>query len=144
MKNISKKEATKLIMEHEGLRIMPYKCTAGKLTIGYGRNIEECGINKREALMLLSNDIDRFSSELNRNVKDFQILSAPMQTVLLDMVFALGITKLLRFKKMLAAIDENNITKTIREMLDSRFARTHPRRMRDLVDKLKDSVSLKD
>jgi lysozyme len=28
------------LVRHEGLRLKPYRCTAGKLTIGIGRNLE--------------------------------------------------------------------------------------------------------
>ncbi|HOE90389.1 MAG TPA: lysozyme, partial [Candidatus Cloacimonadota bacterium] len=29
-----------MLKKHEGLVLKPYKCSAGKLTIGYGRNLE--------------------------------------------------------------------------------------------------------
>ena len=48
---------TEQIIRHEGFRNKPYKCTANKLTIGYGRNIEDNGITKTEASVLLKNDI---------------------------------------------------------------------------------------
>ena len=31
----------KQLVRHEGLRLKPYRCTAGKLTIGYGRNLDK-------------------------------------------------------------------------------------------------------
>jgi len=40
-----------MITRHEGKRAIPYKCTAGKLTIGIGHNIDANG---------LPNDIQRF------------------------------------------------------------------------------------
>jgi len=43
---------------HEGLRLKPYKDSVGKLTIGIGRNLDDVGISKSEALLLLQNDID--------------------------------------------------------------------------------------
>lgn len=43
----------------EGLRFKPYRCTAGKLTIGVGRNIDDVGISRAEAYILLDNDIAR-------------------------------------------------------------------------------------
>jgi len=44
------------ITTHEGLRLKPYHCPAGKLTIGIGRNLEDKGITEKEALMLLENE----------------------------------------------------------------------------------------
>ena len=40
-------EATEQLKQDEGWRLKPYRCTAGKLTIGYGRNIEDKGITKQ-------------------------------------------------------------------------------------------------
>jgi lysozyme len=45
------------IKRHEGKRLNPYVCSAGKLTIGYGRNLEDRGITDDEALLMLHNDI---------------------------------------------------------------------------------------
>lgn len=42
---------------HEGEKLLPYKCTAGKLTIGVGRNLEARGISKDESDLMLRNDI---------------------------------------------------------------------------------------
>ncbi|MCP4280350.1 MAG: lysozyme, partial [Alteromonas sp.] len=36
-------QVAQLIAQHEGLRLKPYKCTAGKITIGYGRNLDDNG-----------------------------------------------------------------------------------------------------
>jgi len=50
----------KAMLEHdEGLRLKPYHCTAGKLTIGVGRNIEDVGISKTTAYQMLEEDIER-------------------------------------------------------------------------------------
>ena len=42
---------------HEGLRLKPYKCTAGKITVGVGRNLDDVGITEEEAMMMLHNDM---------------------------------------------------------------------------------------
>jgi lysozyme len=34
------------LVKDEGLRLKPYKCTAGKTTIGVGRNLDDVGISK--------------------------------------------------------------------------------------------------
>ena len=47
----------KQLVIHEGLKLKPYHCSANKLTIGVGRNIEEVGITESEAMYLLENDI---------------------------------------------------------------------------------------
>jgi Phage-related lysozyme (muraminidase) len=39
------------LIDHEGLKLEPYECTAGKLTIGVGRNLEDRGISVDEAAL---------------------------------------------------------------------------------------------
>jgi lysozyme len=51
----------------EGVRLHPYTDTVGKLTIGVGRNLADMGISDAEATVLLQNDIDRTTVELNKN-----------------------------------------------------------------------------
>lgn len=41
------------IKEHEGFRSTPYKCTAGKWTIGYGRNLSDVGLSAKELSVFL-------------------------------------------------------------------------------------------
>ena len=41
------------LIDHEGLELKPYHCTADKLTIGVGRNIQDRGITEDEARYLL-------------------------------------------------------------------------------------------
>ena len=32
------------LKRHEGVRLKPYRCPAGRLTLGVGRNLDDCGI----------------------------------------------------------------------------------------------------
>jgi lysozyme len=43
-------QAKKMLLVDEGLRLKPYRCTAGKTSIGYGRNLDDVGISQREDL----------------------------------------------------------------------------------------------
>lgn len=43
----------------EGLRVKPYKCTADRWTIGYGRNLQDNGISQQEAELLACWDTSR-------------------------------------------------------------------------------------
>ena len=113
---------SQLIKKHEGLRLKPYKCTAGKLTIGYGRNIEDNGISQTEAEEMLNNDIQRCYSECIK-FKFWDKLNEARQAVIIDMCFNLGITRLKSFKKMLAALQAGNYPKAAAELLDSNYAR---------------------
>ncbi len=46
--------SSKLSLDHEGLRLTPYHCTAGKLTIGVGRNIADKGFSLEELWLIAS------------------------------------------------------------------------------------------
>jgi len=108
---------------HEDLRLKPYRCTAGKLTIGVGRNLEDRGISKREALYLLDNDIEEVSAELSRRLPWFPDLNGPRKAVLIDMAINLGVDGLMAFKKMLAAAGRHDYAEAARQMMDSKWYR---------------------
>lgn len=107
---------------HEGERLKPYRCTAGKLTIGVGRNLEDRGISREESAMLLANDIANEERELVRALPWVAKLDEVRQRVLIDMSFNLGIVGLLGFKNTLATIQEGNYQRAAAMMLDSRWA----------------------
>jgi len=108
---------------HEGERLRPYRCTAGKLTIGVGRNLEDRGISAEESAMLLSNDISREERELLAALPWVAKLSEVRQRVLLDMSFNLGLQGLLAFKRTLAAIQAGQYQQAAGMMLESLWAR---------------------
>ena len=56
------------LKKEEGFRAKVYKCTAGKNTIGFGRNLDDNGITYEEAEYLLKNDIKMVDTWLNDNV----------------------------------------------------------------------------
>jgi len=97
-----------MIKKHEGFRSKPYICTAGKMTIGYGRNIEDIGISEQEATFLIKNDINRSIIELEFIFSDFNTFSENRQNALIDMIFNLGSNRFNSFKKMIKAINKND------------------------------------
>lgn len=107
---------------HEGERLKPYRCTAGKLTIGIGRNLEDRGITAEESAYLLSNDITGFYAALLRELPWVAQLDDVRQRVLLDMAFNMGIAGLLTFKNTLATIKAGDYEKAAGMMLQSRWA----------------------
>lgn len=113
---------TRMLLHHEGLKTAPYRCSAGKLTIGVGRNLDDVGITEEEARYLLANDIERVAGELDRALPWWSGLDTARREVLLDMCFNLGIGGLLKFKGMLAALETGDFATAAEEMLDSRWA----------------------
>ena len=116
------------LIDHEGLELKPYRCTAEKLTIGVGRNIEDRGITEDEARYLLKNDIKIVEDELLEKKPVVAGLDAVRQRVLVDMGFNLGIPTLLKFQNMWAAIEEEDFTSAAEEAMDSKWAKQVGRR----------------
>lgn len=106
---------------HEGLRLKPYRCTAGKLTIGVGRNLDDKGISELEALYLLWNDIKDVMDALDRYAW-YRQLDPVRQKVMIDMAYNLGMAGLLKFRRMIAAIELGDYGAAADQMLDSRWA----------------------
>ena len=119
---MNKQAIIKYIQDNEGLMLKPYKCSSGKLTIGYGRNLDDVGISKSEACMLLSNDLCRAIAQVQNKIPFFEELSDNRQMVLIDLCFNLGINGLLGFKNMLTALESGNYQKAAIELMNSRYA----------------------
>lgn len=110
------------LVQHEGLRLKPYRCTKGYLTIGVGRNLQTNGLSKEEAFFLLENDILKVQHDCQKEFKFFNQLSPTRQEVLLEMAFNLGLKGLKGFKKFLKALNEKDYLTASKEMLNSSWA----------------------
>jgi len=110
------------LMRDEGVRLKPYYCDAGRLTIGVGRNLEDAGITTVEAMDMLGHDIDRVVDELNAALPWWLELPEPAQRGLANMCFNLGLSRLLKFKKMLLALETGDYEVAATEALDSLWA----------------------
>lgn len=130
------KVETQLIVD-EDLRLKPYRCPAGKLTIGVGRNIEDNGITRQEAYYLLRNDVDQCHRQLSLTIPFYDRLPSDKKEILLNMCFNMGINRLLAFKRMLAAMAVNDWESAAHEMEDSAWARQVQDRARRLMEKMR-------
>jgi lysozyme len=117
---------------HEGERLRPYRCTAGRLTIGVGRNLDDRGITREESAMLLANDISAVEAELLRALPWASQLDEVRQRVLLDMAFNLGLPGLLEFRRTLATIQAGRYQQAAAMMLESKWAAQVGQRARRL------------
>lgn len=121
MVNVDKLKAD--LIRDEDLRLKPYRCTAGKLSIGVGRNLDDVGISEHEALMMLGNDIQWVIEDLDRNAPWWRRMPEPAQRALANMAYNLGWPKLSAFRNMLAALQAGNYETAADEALDSKWAR---------------------
>jgi lysozyme len=123
------------LVRHEGLRLKPYRCPAGKLTIGVGRNLDDNGISTSEAYELLSNDICNCEEQLLDEIPEiYNALDEVRKSVLLNMCFNLGIKGLLEFKNTLAFIGAGDWERAANGMLASRWAKQVGRRAIELSE----------
>ena len=113
------------LKQDEGLVLHPYKCTADKTSIGYGRNLEDCGINQDEADLMLQNDYQtaRLDAISYLGTDGFTDLSETQRAVIVCMAFNLGLTRLRKFVKLKAALLEGDYAEANYQMLDSKWAK---------------------
>lgn len=98
------KKARIMLVHDEGLRLFPYKCTAGKTTIGVGRNIEDRGISKKAAMILLREDI-RIATDICIRIFGDQFFgfSENRKLGFINFAFNLGESRMMQFKNTLKA-----------------------------------------
>jgi lysozyme len=113
----------KQLVRHEGLRLKPYKDTAGLLTIGIGRNLEHVGLIEEECYYLLDNDLSRCIRDLNTTYVWFKDLDPMRQRVWVDLMFNLGASRLALFRKALAAMNAGDYDTAAAELMDSQWSR---------------------
>ena len=114
-------ELVSSVKRHEGLRLSAYKDSVGVWTIGYGRNLQSLVITPQTAEKWLIEDLKTAAKGLN-SIPAAKRLSKAQKDVLTEMVFNLGLTGLLKFRKMWAAIERKDYHRASIEMLDSKWA----------------------
>ena len=126
---IETREALRLIRTHEGFRHTSYLDTAGIPTIGYGFNQHQIHcvskleyITREDAERLLRRLVMELSQQLKTRVKTYSKLSFRRKAVLIDMAYNLGVRGLMRFVKMMKALERRDYSRAAHEMLDSRWA----------------------
>lgn len=119
----------------EGRRLKPYKDTAGKWTVGVGHNINDNGLPARCVVSiietgqltdelvsnLLSEDIDKVLIDC-KAIPFFKTLDPVRQSVLADMVFNMGIGKVLGFVNTLGCMQRSEWDAAATNMLKSKWA----------------------
>lgn len=142
-----------MLKQHEGYVDHAYKCPAGYWTIGYGHNLEAHGdvgprviralndgemeirVSRKLADQLLDETIDQIESALSSKVFYCALNSDPIpQGVLINMAFNMGVTGLLSFKNMTAALSQRDFEAAYKHGLDSKWARDDvPYRAQELM-----------
>lgn len=101
-----------------GLPITPGTLVKGHPTIGVGRCLDTNGISKTEAMRMLDQDIARAERQAD-GFQWFHDLDWVRQDVIVMMLFNLGLTKFLKFKRMIKAVEEEDYEGAAFEMVNS-------------------------
>ena len=117
-----------MLIKHEGLICYPYRCTANKLTIGVGRNLDANGISEDEAMYLLENDIKRVIDNLDKMWPVWRTFPERAQHVCVDMSFQMGITGFMNFRQTRALMEMGCWLEASEEVLRSKYAIQTPNR----------------
>ena len=138
----------RMLIEQEGTgplvngRFMPYKDSVGKLTIGYGRCIEDVGISQDEAILLFKDDIANAANDARRLCSIIDELTRPRQLVLMSMAFNLGYAGFSKWPRFWDAIHRRDWQEASDQILDSKEARQDaPARYRQLARMMRDDFS---
>lgn len=123
------------LKQDEGFRAEAYHCTEGKLTIGYGFNVE-AGMTEREAEAILLVRLDAIHEELARRGLAHR-LHPDALGVCMNMCYQLGIAGFLRFRKSIELMLAGKYASAGSEILDSRWAKQTPQRAQRLSNILK-------
>ena len=122
---------------HEGMKLKPYKCTAGKLTIGIGRNLEDVGISEDEANMLLRHDIHEATSQLLNSFPWMAEFNDARISAMINFTFNVGIGTVKKFKNTLSCMQSGEWDKAADEMMDSRWARQVGNRAIEVTEQIR-------
>ena len=128
--------AAKLIETHEGRRNHPYKCTAGKLTIGIGHNLDDVPISDEAIDVIFKADLEA-AERVAAKYPYFEELDIARQAALIDMSFQLGAGGLAEFRKMHKALEAGDFDTAHFECLNSDYATQTPARAHRIANILK-------
>lgn len=115
----------------EGLKLTPYKVSNGPWSIGYGHKLTQAEmrvkrdlqITLEQAEKLLLEDTIRAISDARVVCENFDVLSLPRKSVIVNMAFHLGRHRLKRLKKFLSAVAAYNYDAATAAMLEAKWLR---------------------
>lgn len=121
----------------EGKRYRVYTDTVGKLTCGVGRNLSDRAFSDDEIALMLANDIAGAERDLDRNLPWWRTMNEPRQAALANLVFQLGIDRLLGFKNALTLLHFGRWDAAADEFLNSKWATQCPARAKRVTDQIR-------
>ena len=116
----------------EWMRLKKYRCSAGKWTIGYGRNLDvnpffegnriPDEITQHEAEIILIHDLNHAAIVLAAAWHGYELIQGARRDACIQMCYQLGLDGFLGFKKMRSALVWCDWQTAYKEALDSKWA----------------------
>lgn len=128
------------LIRDEGKRSKPYRDTAGFLTIGVGHNLDAKGLCEEAILVQLRFDIAEKEAHLDQYLSWWRDHPEPVQRVLLNLCFNLGIGGLLKFKQTLQLIQDRKYAEAGARLLTLPYAKQVGKRAERLANLLRNMV----
>ena len=125
------------LKRHEGMKLKPYRCTANKLTIGIGRNLDDVGISEDEAETLLRHDIIEATNQLLNAFPWVGALNDARGSAMINFTFNVGIGTVKKFKITLGHLENHAFEEAADEMLTSRWSEQVGARSKEVAEQLR-------
>ena len=137
------------LTREEGVKLVPYRCSAGHWTIGVGHKMSPAEIRDMRSI-----SVERAGQLLHHDIglavagaiqifgrERFEAMAEPRQRALVEMVFQLGTAGVAGFVRMVGAIFRDDWDEAADEALDSKWARKDtPYRARRVAEVLRTGV----
>jgi lysozyme len=141
-----------MLKRHEGVKLKPYRCTAGKKTIGAGHNIDAKGlpddiqayldeygcITTEMVDILLDQDIEDAITDCEKLYPGFGNFSDSRQDALCDFLFNVGYGTAKTFKTMNGYINAGQWDEASDALLRSLYAKQVKGRAKEIAQMLRD------
>ncbi|WP_456390347.1 glycoside hydrolase family protein [Hydrogenimonas sp.] len=127
-------ELVEEIKRDEGFRGMPYQDTKGIWTIGFGNKLP---LDRAEAELITEKRINAATVELKEKLYFFDDLPDEAKKILINMAYNLGVNGLMKFKRMLDALEFEDYDEAANEMVDSVWYREVGKRAKRLVKRMR-------
>ena len=131
----------------EGVKYEVYLDHLNKKTFGIGHLVldkdpeskMEVGdpVSERRVEEAFDKDIQSVIDDCQRLYSNFNAMPEECKQITANMMFNMGLPKMKAFKKMNAAIEDEDYLKASEEMIDSKWYRTVPNRADRLVQRMK-------
>ena len=138
-----------IIKEHEGFKSKPYsleyKTADGEnvvekfKTIGYGFRLDYLELDEEISTLILIKKIHKIEKDLDAHFKFYDQLPEGVRHGIISMVYQLGLSTFLKFKKTIALIENGEYKLAAKEALDSRWAVQTPNRAIAVTEMIKNA-----